>query len=145
MRLHVVQLRTINQKLILLICFGTYNLAVQFLSCLKILVNSPLITAVWLVTKYSHAVMFSHVTKVHLLHYTFLQVKYGSYFTSSGIHVTEQILCTSENLGLLNSIRQKYTRSGVVQENTYNITWKCFRSLESKWPPLHYLGLDKFC
>ena len=58
-----------------------------------------------------HAVLIC-VVKVHY--------KYGS----AGI--TEQILCTSENLDRLKHIRQKYKDSDVVQENAYNIVLKCF-------------------
>ena len=63
-----------------------------------------------------HAVQFSsvYIVKVHY------KCKYGS----AGI--TEQILCTSENLERLKHIRQKYKESDVVQENAYNIALKCF-------------------
>ena len=49
----VAWIRTINQKLILLICFGTYNLAVQFLSPLKSwLINLWLLLSDWSLSIY---------------------------------------------------------------------------------------------
>ena len=46
--------------------------------------------------------------------------------------ITEQILCTSENLELLKRIQQRYKHSDVVQMNVSDISSKYFHEFESK-------------
>jgi len=53
-----------------------------------------------------------------------------TYLLHAGL--TEEVLCTSENLELMKIVCQKYKSSDAIQENTMNIFVKCFRSLESK-------------
>ena len=46
--------------------------------------------------------------------------------------MTEEILCTPQNLDLLKDIQQKYKHSDDVQKNVNDIISNCSHSLESK-------------
>ena len=46
--------------------------------------------------------------------------------------MTEQILCTPQNLDLLKRIQQRYKHSHDVQKNVNDIILNCSHSLESK-------------
>ena len=48
------------------------------------------------------------------------------------VGITEQILCTSENLELLKRVQQRYKHSDVVQMNVSDISSKYFHGFESK-------------